>query len=206
MKILFQGDSITDNYSDHSDPHFMGAGYPRYASEAIAARHPATEFEFLNYGIGGNQTCDLVSRWQTDCIDIQPDLVSILIGVNDVWHRSDTKNWLPHEKFRENYRFLLEEIKTKTKAKIMILEPFLIDVPDKAFFREDLDFKIDIVRALAREYADIYIPLDGIFAAACVTDEMTLWAQDGVHPTANGARLIGRHYADAFDKLFFSLK
>ena len=206
MKILFQGDSITDNFSDHSDPHVMGAGYPKYAAEAIASRHPATEFEFLNYGISGNQTINLVERWQKDCIDHQPDLVSILIGVNDVWHRSSDRNWLANEKFEENYRYILEEVKQKTNAKILMLEPFLLDVPDKFFFREDLDPKIDIVRKLAREYADLYIPLDGIIAAACVTDDMYKWSDDGVHPNGNLSRLIGRHYADAFDKLFCSMK
>lgn len=205
MKILFQGDSITDNFTDHSDPHAMGEGYTLYASEAICARHPSAQLEFLNFGISGNRTCDIVARLERDCIAHDPDLVSLLVGINDVWHRAADKSWLPNDEFEENYRTILQGIKEKTHAKILILEPFLLDVPDKAFFREDLDFKIDIVRRLAREYADAYIPLDGIFAAASVTAPMTLWAADGVHPTKNGAKLIARHYANAFDKLFAAL-
>lgn len=206
MKILFQGDSITDWGRDRDDYHNLGGGYPKFAAEAIKNRHPDTEFEFINLGISGNQTADLVGRWQAECIDLQPDVVSILIGINDVWHRAGNREWLAHEKFEENYRSILTDVKKKTNAKIIMLEPFLLSVPDKEFFREDLDPKIDIVRKLAREFADVYIPLDGFFAARSVQSEPTSWAYDGVHPTEAGAYVIGAQYADAFDAIFPLLK
>lgn len=206
MKVLFQGDSITDWGRAREDYHNLGDGYPKFAAEAIKNRHPDTEFEFINLGISGNKVNDLVDRWQSDCIDIAPDVVSILIGVNDVWHRAADKSWLPTDEFEAQYRFILDEIKSKTKAKIIMLEPYLTYVPDKAFFREDLAPKIEAVRSLAREYADYYIPLDGIFASASVQSEPTLWAYDGVHPTEAGAHLIAKHYADAFDLIFASVK
>lgn len=202
MRILFQGDSITDGVRDRSDRHNMGEGYALYASEAIAGRHPEAELEFINLGIGGNQTKDLCDRWQTDCIDVAPDLVSVLIGINDVWHRADSRDWLDNSIFEANCRCILEETKKKTSAKIIILEPFLLPVEDKKFFREDLNAKIDIIRQMAAEYADAYIPLDGAFAAACVGAAPELWASDGVHPTPAGAKLIARLYADIFDKLY----
>ncbi|MBE6541621.1 MAG: GDSL family lipase [Ruminococcaceae bacterium] len=206
MKILFQGDSITDAHRDKNDYHDLGVGYPKYAAEAIANRHPGTEFEFIDLGISGHKTEDLRARWQKDCIDIQPDVVSILIGVNDTWHRAGDRDWIPNEVYEENYRYLLTEIKEKTNAKIIIIEQFLLPVPDKEYFREDLDPKIQITRKLAREFADVFIPTDGIFAASCIGEEPTVWASDGVHPTEAGARLIARHYADAFDKIFLSVK
>ena len=206
MKILFQGDSITDAGRDRNDPHNLGNGYPKYAADLIKARHPDTEFEFVNLGISGNRAENLRDRWQADCIDWNPDVVSILIGVNDTWHRAGERNWMPHEYFEECYRYILTEIKEKTNAKIMILEQFLLTVPDKEFFRIDLDPKIQITRKLAREFADVFIPLDGIFAAASVENKPTTWAADGVHPTAYGAKLIGDHYADAFDLLYRSIK
>lgn len=202
MKILFQGDSITDAGRDKNDFHNMGPGYPGYAASLISQRHPEEEFEFINLGIGGHQTADLCNRWREDCTELMPDVVSVLIGINDVWHRAETRQWLDDSIFEKNYRFLLDEIKEKTDAKIIMLEPFLLYTKDKDFFREDLNTKIDIVRALAREYADAYIPLDGIFAAASVKAAPSFWAEDGVHPSDNGARLIARHYADAFDTLF----
>ena len=201
MKILFQGDSITDCGRNRSDYHDLGNGYPRYSAELIAQVYPETDFEFINLGISGNQTKDLVERLQSDFIDIQPDFVSIHIGINDTWHRASERNWLGNDVFEAQYRKVLTEIKEKTNAKILIIEQFLLPVDDKAFFREDLNGKIDITRALAREFADYYIPLDGLMAQACVGNSEYHWSDDGVHPNENGARFIADLYIDAFKKM-----
>lgn len=201
MKILFQGDSITDAGRDRSDPHELGTGYPLYAAKYIRSEHPDTDFELIDLGISGDQTINLVARLQADFIDIQPDLVSIHIGINDTWHRAETREWLDNETFEANYRKVLTEIKEKTNAKILIIEQFLLPVPDKEFFREDLNGKIDVTRRLAREFADCYIPLDGLMAKACVGCEPTHWSADGVHPNENGSDFIGRLYADAFNEM-----
>lgn len=201
MKILFQGDSITDCGRNREDYHNLGAGYPKYAAELIAKAYPETDFEFINLGISGNQTKDLVDRLQNDFIDIQPDFVSIHIGINDTWHRAAERNWLGNDIFEAQYRKVLSEIKEKTNAKLLIVEQFLLPVDDKAYFREDLNGKIDITRKLAREFADFYIPLDGLMAQACVGNDSSHWSEDGVHPNENGARFIADLYADAFGKM-----
>lgn len=201
MKILFQGDSITDCDRNREDYHDLGAGYPKYAAELIAKAYPETEFEFINLGISGNQTKDLVERLQNDFIDIQPDLVSIHIGINDTWHRAGERNWLGNDAFEAQYRKVLTEIKEKTNAKILIIEQFLLPVADKAYFREDLNGKIDITRSLAREFADYYIPLDGLMAQACVGNDASHWSADGVHPNENGAKFIADLYVKAFKEI-----
>lgn len=201
MKILFQGDSITDAGRDRADYHDMGQGYPFYASYLIEENYPGVDFEFVNLGISGDRTENLVERLQDDFVDIQPDIVSILIGVNDTWHRAEEQNWIDNETFENNYRTVLTAIKENTNAKIIMMEQFLLSVPDKDFFRVDLDPKIDIVRRLAREFADVYIPLDGLFAAASIKKEPTYWAADGVHPTAEGAKFIAEHYCNAVKEL-----
>jgi lysophospholipase L1-like esterase len=201
MKILFQGDSITDGGRDRNDPHSVGWGYALYATRYLRERHPDMEFEFLNFGISGNQTSDLVGRWTTDCIEWQPDVVSIMIGVNDTWHRAHNREWLSNEQFEANYRNLLERIKNETNAKIIMMEQFLLPTDDKEYFREDINPKIMITRKLAREFADVYVPIDGYFAAACVERDSLYWSDDGVHPNNNGSALIARHYADAVDKI-----
>ena len=201
MKILFQGDSITDAGRDYANPHNLGGVYPKYAAELIAKAYPETEFEFVNLGISGNQTKDLVERLQSDFIDIQPDLVSIHIGINDTWHRAPERTWIGDAVFEAQYRKVLTEIKEKTNAKILIIEQFLLPVEDKAYFREDLDGKIDITRTLAREFADYYIPLDGLMAQACIGQSCYHWSEDGVHPNEYGSEFIGRIYADAFKKI-----
>jgi len=202
MRILFQGDSITDAGRNRDDIHNLGNGYPFYAAKFIKEEHPEIDFEFINLGISGNQTIDLVNRLESDFINIQPDLVSIHIGVNDTWHRAESRCWLDNDVFEANYRKVLTEIKEKTNAKIMIIEQFLLPVSDKEFFRVDLNRKIDITRKLAREFADCYVPLDGIMAKACVDKNMYHWSEDGVHPNANGSEFIGRIYADAFNEIF----
>lgn len=202
MRIVFQGDSITDGMRDRSCED-LGVGYVKYAAALIAARHPSTKFEFINRGIGGNKTEDLVSRWQSDCIDLHPDVVSVMIGVNDTWHHETLRDWIPDEVFEENYRTILRQTKEELPdAKIIMLEQFLLPVADKAYFREDIDPKIHITRALAREYADIFVPTDGLVAAACVNDHFDDWSEDGVHPNEALSALIGGFYADAFDKIF----
>ena len=97
----------------------------------------------------------------------------------------------------------MEEIKRKTNAKILIMEQFLLPVQDKEFFREDVFPKILITRKLARQYADAFIPLDGIFAAACVERDVQYWSEDGVHPTLNSCKLMGTLYANAFDHIYY---
>ncbi len=201
MKILFQGDSITDAGRNREDYHDLGSGYPLYAAKFIREENPDMDFEFINLGISGNQTKDLVDRLQSDFIDIQPDLVSIHIGVNDTWHRAGNRAWLGNDVFEANYRKVLTEIKEKTNAKILMIEQFLLPVPDKEYFRADLNGKIDVERKLAREFADYYIPLDGLMAQACVGQSCYCWSEDGVHPNANGSEFIGRIYADAFKKI-----
>ncbi len=195
IKLLFQGDSITDAERNRDDCHDLGNGYCKYAGAFLRQLCPDVDFEFIDLGISGNQTRDLVNRLQADFIDVQPDIVSILIGVNDVWHHAEDHSWIPHALFEERYRTVLSALKEKTHAKIVMLEPFLIPVEDKLFFREDLAPKIEIVRKLAREFADVYIPLDGLLHSAFIGDDPRSFAADGVHPTDKGAEYIGRLYA-----------
>lgn len=205
MKILFQGDSITDAGRDRNDSHDLGNGYPKYAAKYIKKAFPSVDFEFIDLGISGNQTKDLVDRLQEDFIDINPDIVSILIGVNDTWHHAGNQDWIPNDVFEERYRTILTAIKEKTNAKIMMLEPFLIPVEDKAFFWDDLFPKILIIRKLAREFADVYLPTDGLLAAAYLGNNPTDFAADGVHPTPYGADFIGKKYAEYIAPVIESL-
>lgn len=201
MKLLFQGDSITDAGRDRSDIHNMGHGYPLYASQIIAKRHPDTDFEFINLGISGNQTKDLVARLEPDFIDIQPDVVSIMIGINDTWHHAQDRSWIPNELFELNYRTVLEAIKTRTHAKLMMLEPYMVPVPDKLHFFPDMYAKIPIIRKLAKEYADVYMPTDGLIASLAIDHPYTDFSDDGVHPNQSGSQIIGALYADYIEKL-----
>jgi lysophospholipase L1-like esterase len=203
MKILFQGDSVTDAGRDRSDPHDMGNGYPRFASAMIQDSFPDTEFEFVNLGISGNRTEHLVERLDADFIEVQPDIVSILIGVNDVWHHYafefvETTD----DQFEANYRKVLDNLKSRTSARILVIQPFLLETvdPAKQELCEELARKQAIVKKLADEYADAYLPLDEVLHSM-TEEEPAYYAADGVHPTPDGACCIGEAYLGAIAPL-----
>ena len=202
MKILFQGDSITDAGRDKRNYHHLGNGYPKFAAELISAAHPELDIEFINFGISGNRTCQLFDRLYSDAIAFQPDVISILIGINDVWHRHGHNILTTDAQIALNYRCILERLKKETNAKIVILSPYVLDAADKDYLREDLKTVLPIVRELADEFADVYIPLDEKFDEAIPMQPNPLYySADGVHPNENGARFIGKIYAEAIEKL-----
>ena len=203
VRIVFQGDSITDAGRDRRNYHDVGPGYPKYAVEDILAAYPDIEFEFINQGISGNRTSQLFDRFYTDALAFEPDIISILIGINDIWHRyGGGKVATTDEQFALNYRCILERIRKETNAKIVILAPFLLDTMPYEGMRDDLARILPIVRALADEFADVYIPLDKYFDEALKTQpEPLYYSGDGVHPNENGRMFIGKHYADAVKPL-----
>ena len=202
MKILFQGDSITDAGRDYRNYHDLGPGYPKYAAAGIRAAHPDKDFEFINLGISGNRTSQLFDRLYSDGIAFQPDVISILIGVNDVWHRHSHNIATTDAQIELNYRSILERIKRETSAKIVILAPYYLDAAENEYLNEDLKTLLPIVRSLAKEYADVYIPLDEMFNEALKTQPQPLYySADGVHPNENGRKFIGEAYAKAVEPL-----
>lgn len=192
-KILFQGDSITDSGRKRDNPDSLGAGYAKLAAAWLMALYPELDLQFINRGIGGNRTQDLVKRWDRDCIDLQPDWLSIMIGINNTWRRYDRDDPTPVERFEEEYRTILDRTKRETRARIVLIEPFVLPHPeDRKTWREDLDPKIEVVNRLADEFGALRIPLDKIFAEACRRREPAYWAADGVHPTLAGHAFIAQ--------------
>ena len=198
MRILFQGDSITDAGRDRRNYYHMGAGYPKFAAENIRAAHPDADIEFINLGISGNRTDQLFDRMTHDIIYLQPDIVSILIGVNDVWHRYGWEHIMTTDaQIKLNYRCILEAIKRDTTAKIVMMAPFMLD-DDKEEIRQDLHKILPAIYELGEEFADVFIPLDRIFAEALKTQpEAQYYSRDGVHLNPNGAAFVGKLWADA---------
>ena len=200
QKILFIGDSVTDcGRTTSENINFLGHGYPIFIASLLGAEMPETELTFVNTGISGNRVCDLKNRWQQDVIDHKPDVVSILIGINDVWRRYDSNSPTPAEVFEQDYRAILEKtISDLPGVQIVMMEPFLLPIPeDRRMWREDLDVKLQVIRDLAVEFADVLVSLDGIFAAAAVKREKSFWTPDGVHPAAPGHALIAESWIHA---------
>jgi len=204
IKILFQGDSITDDNRDRLGDG-LGIGYVAFAAKMLTQKYPDIDFEFINRGISGNETGDLLSRLETDFIEISPDIVSILIGINDVWHYAEKNESLPNEKFEENYRSILQALKDRTHAKILMIEPFLFPHAHRQALRNDLNEKINVIRRLALEYADAYLPLDGILYSFYIGKEESQLSPDGIHPEYLLGPVIAKEYCRAAERIIKKL-
>lgn len=196
--VLFQGDSITDCRRDRNDPNSLGNGYPLLIASIFPAQYPEHNVKFINRGISGNRTEHLVSRWQEDCINLQPDFVSIMIGINDVWHAfNKTIDAVSLEQFTDNYRTVLQMIRDHLDAQILLMEPFVLHTSeDRALWRQDLDPKREVVQQLAQEFDAIFIPTDGIMQEAATKQEPGFWCPDGVHPAPAGHGLIAKAWLE----------
>jgi len=196
--VLFQGDSITDAGRSRENDADMGRGYAMMTAAWFSALYPAKRVRFVNRGISGNRAKDLVARWEADALSLQPDWISILIGINDTWRRYDRNDPTSAQDYEAAYRQILSQTRERLRARLIICEPFLLPVPeDRVRWREDLDPKIDAARRLAREFDALYVPLDGVFAAAATRREPGYWAADGVHPTPAGHALIAQTWLRA---------
>jgi lysophospholipase L1-like esterase len=196
--ILFIGDSITDCRRDKEIPDTLGMGFAAMAAGRLSMKHPELNLRFLNRGINGHRTCDLLARWDADCISLQPDWVSILIGVNNTWRRYDSGDPTPDDVFESEYRRLLQRLKDETEARIIMCSPFLLHVD--AFvqgMREDLDPKIAIIRSLAAEFGAVWVDFDAAFVAAVQRHIPSYWAEDGVHPSIAGHALMAETWLNA---------
>ncbi len=193
MKILFQGDSITDgNWGRNGDPnHVMGHGFAFSIASRLGAEYPL-KFEFFNRGNSGDDTARLLSRWKTDAVDLNPDLTGILIGTNDLSH-----GILP-EQYEAVYRMLLHDL---PDSDFVLCEPFRFRKNETDEEWRALSTRLDeykkIVRKLAEETHSAFVPLQSVFDAALKLAPVPYWIWDGVHPTVAGHELITRAWLQA---------
>lgn len=195
--ILFYGDSITDAGRGQTvnNPEKLGSGYAAIVAALLKSRYPEMNFRFTNRGISGNRIYDLADRLERDVIDERPTLVSILIGINDTWRRFDSNTPSPISEFKETYAALLTRLRESLGCRILLLEPFLLPVPeDRRAWRIDLDPRIQAIRELAATFKTGYLALDGIFAEACSRMPAEYWLPDGVHPSLAGHGLIAQRW------------
>ena len=189
MKIVFFGDSITDCGRDRSDNASLGNGYVGILHEKLKNLYEDVKFEFLNRGIGGDRACDLAARVDKDVVAEKPDVAVVLVGINDVWRKYDSGAEFDLDAFAAAYEEVLKKIKD-CGAKLIVVEPYLFDVPDKKRFRRDFDPMLGVIRDLAEKYADAFVPLDEMFAGVSQCVGIAAYSADGVHPTHRAARLI----------------
>jgi lysophospholipase L1-like esterase len=196
-RILFTGDSITDCGRNRDDAQSLGSGYPALIAARLQFILASPDLKIFNRGISGNRVKDLVARSEADLVALEPTVVSILIGINDTWRRYDSNDPTSTELYESGYRQLLTTIRDELDARVVLLEPFLLHVPDDRYaWREDVNPKIDVVRKLAVEFDTELIALDGIFATEATRAPAAYWAHDGVHPSAAGHALIAESWLE----------
>lgn len=205
--ILFQGDSITDvgRQNDLRLWGEFGFGYPLLISARLGCAHP-DDYRFINRGVSGNRVVDLYARIKRDILNLRPDVLSILIGVNDVWHELGDRNGVDADKYERIYDMLIGEIRAELpQIKILILEPFVTHgaATDSAWdvFSTEVPLRAAAAKRIADKYALTFVPLQSKFDAAAAEYGETHWTIDGVHPTVFGHALIAQEWLAAFEKL-----
>jgi lysophospholipase L1-like esterase len=189
--IVFIGDSITDAGRREDEPEFLGDGFVRMLAKRMPGRR------VINVGISGNRAVDLRDRWNIDVIDLNPDVLTVYVGINDTWRRYDSNDPTTAEAFEADYSGCLEAAES-LDAKLILIEPFVVPVTEEQeHWSDDLDDKREVVARLASEFGATFIPLQSLMNAAAEEHGATAIAQDGVHPTELGHRIIAEAWMAA---------
>ena len=201
--ILFQGDSITDCHRDRSvaEPNqaaALGTGYPLLIASQLVSRRPAGGLRIFNRGVSGNTVPDRDARWQADALDLRPDLVSILIGVNDIWHKFNGTYNGTVEQYESGYNALLDRTKRALPGvRLVVLEPFVLrtGAVTGAWFPE-FDQRRAVAARVAERAGATFVPLHAMFEELARQAPPEYWAADGVHPTVAGHGAIARAWLE----------
>jgi lysophospholipase L1-like esterase len=198
--ILFQGDSITDcgrsrdNQGAANDLGALGQGYAMSLAAELLATMPAAGLQCYNRGISGNRIVDLYARIKADFINLRPNVISILIGVNDTWHGFGSDNGVEVPKYERVYRELLREVRAELPSvKFVLCEPFVLKcgvVTDE--WINEIDQRRAVVAKLAREFDAVLVQFQSMFDEAVKVAPPAHWAADGVHPSAAGNHLMAK--------------
>ena len=209
--ILFMGDSITDCQRNRESDSYLGGGYATMAAGELGVQKPYT-YKFLNRGISGNRIVDLHARIKKDMICLKPDYISILIGINDVWHEYTEQNGVSAEKFEILYDLMIRELQQELPGvKIMILEPFVLpgsktrtdkENPGRwEYFSTQTPLRAATAKRIAEKYGLVFVPLQERFSKVNENAPDGYWLRDGVHPTPAGHGLIRQAWLEGFAKL-----
>ncbi len=199
MRIVFFGDSITDCDRDRGDEKSLGNGYVKVLADKLRPIYPDMDVELYNKGVSGNEVCDLLARVQRDVIDLQPDAVVIMIGINNTIHQYKYGKELNFKQFERDLTQLVTALK-EAGIVVIFLEPFLLPAPDKRRMRPVFDKELEIIRRVCVDKCDEFVAYDEMFNGLCESHSYTIYSEDGVHPTFKGSNLIANTSIKAIRK------
>ena len=202
--ILFQGDSITDAGRNRAGfgantGNILGHGYARLVADQLLETYPGSGLQIYNRGISGDRIRDLEDRWERDSLRLLPELISILIGVNDTWNYLFSGSGTSPEEFHQVYlRILQLTCRQLPSVHLVLCEPFLLitDQVDENWVK-DLDQRRAIVRGLAGEFGASYVPFQTALDEAAQKQPPSRLLDDGVHPTDQGHRVLAECWLNA---------
>lgn len=202
--ILFQGDSITDSGRNRTitaanSASALGTGYPLLIASAVLETNAGRGLRFYNRGVSGDRVPDLAARWQTDTISLAPDVLSVLVGVNDYWHKRLRGYTGTVSDYESGYVVLLEETRRALpNLRFVVLEPFVMRVGavDASWFPE-FDQRRAAAERVARRIGATFVPLQSHFNDLTSAAPPEYWAADGVHPTPAGQEVIAERWRAA---------
>ena len=204
-KILFQGDSITDmNRGRTSDPnHILGHSYVFLLAARHAAAFPELHLTFINRGVSGNRVSDLAARWKSDTLDLHPDVLSILIGVNDIDATVNNNKPFDADQFAKTYDSLLAQAKAANpNIKFVLCEPFSLPGTHSSVHPQEWNAAMDRARAIVQQLATQYhapaVHLQKVFDDAAARAPANYWIWDGIHPTYAGQELLADEWERAY--------
>jgi len=196
QKVVFIGDSITDCDRRGAANAPYGNGYVSMIRNLLLARYPGLNLTIENRGIGGDTIRNLKARWETDVMRLKPDVLSIKIGINDVWRfvGGQMAEHVPLTEYETTYRELLSETRKKLSPRIILVDPYVIETNRKDVFREMMDRYIACVHRLADEFGAISVQTQAAFDTVLKEQPASFWACDRVHPYAHGHMVIARAF------------
>lgn len=206
MRILFQGDSITDAGREKGNDVNFGLGYPLLVKANLGFEKP-NEYEFFNRGVSGDRIVDIYARIKSDIINIKPDVMSILVGVNDAMHEfAESPNGVDPDTYYKIYDMLIEDVKRALPhIKIIIMEPFVLkgSITSNKWetVRAEVEKRAEMARKISEKHNLAFIPLQHGFDELANNDGKEYWALDGVHPTTMGHEYIKNEWIKAFKNL-----
>ncbi len=204
-RIVFAGDSVTDMGSAQPVGEGLfenvGRSYVRVVENMLAAVYPELLLRVTNSGISGNTSRDLLARFDRDVCDLDPDWVSICIGINDVWRQFDSpaipdEQVMPEE-YEQNLRKMLNRLKAKKVKGIFLLSPYIMEPLREDKMRARMDEYVEICRKLAGEFGCIYVDFQRLYEEYCQVRHSSYVAWDRIHPNQIGATLMAMRFLDA---------
>ena len=211
--ILFQGDSITDCNRNRENDRFTGSGYATVVSGRLGLEYPG-EYVFKNRGIGGNKVTDVYARMGADIIDLKPDYMSLIVGINDLFRDHLSYGRQRAERFERDYSNLIESILSELpNLKIFLMSPFIL--PCGAFYAEykqyenlnltqlisDISLYRDAAKNVAERFSLPYTELQPKFDEAMKLAPAEYWTPDGIHLYPCGHEIIAREWLKLFDQV-----